>query len=160
MSTAQHLVVRALLSYHLHIVLVQHYPSVNVAKNVTGILTLHRLHLSVSLGGQAILPAEGIYFPQGGDGVERKKRKTLLEQAASKFELPVEAVAGVSCVQLVGREELLLQNHRGILSYGEDEILVSGSRMLIRVKGNALKLRSMTPTDLVITGTIDAVELE
>lgn len=92
--------------------------------------------------------------------MERKKRKTLLEQAASKFELPAEAVAGVSCVQLVGREELLLQNHRGILSYGEDEILVSGSRLLIRVKGNALKLRSMTPTDLVITGTIDAVELE
>ncbi len=90
----------------------------------------------------------------------RKQRKTLLEQAAARFELPGEALAGMSCVQLVGRGELLLQNHRGILSYGEEEILVSGNRELIRVKGNSLKLRSMTPTDLVVTGTIDAVELE
>ena len=90
----------------------------------------------------------------------RKQRRSLLEQAAARFDLPGEAMAGMSCVQLVGRGELLLQNHRGILAYGEEEILVSGSRELIRVRGTGLKLRSMTPTDLVVTGTINAVELE
>ena len=160
MSTAQYLVVCALISYHLAPMLVQQYPSVILSKIMTGFSTLQRIQSRASFGGQAILPAEGIPFSEGGDGVERKRRKTLLEQAVAKFEVPAEAVAGVSCVQLVGREQLLLQNHRGILSYGEEEILVSGNRLLIRVKGKSLKLRSMTPADLMITGTIDAVELE
>ena len=60
----------------------------------------------------------------------------------------------------MGREELYLQNHRGILAYGEDEILISGGKLMIRVRGEGLRLRSMTPGDLVITGTITAVELE
>ena len=53
-----------------------------------------------------------------------------------------------------------MENHRGILSYGEDEILLSGGRVMIRVRGTSLRLRSMTAEDLVITGLITAVELE
>lgn len=92
--------------------------------------------------------------------MDGKKRKGLLERTASAFSLPGDVLAGLSCVQLVGREELYLQNHRGILAYGEEEILISGGKLLIRVRGSGLKLRSMTATDLVITGTITAVELE
>ena len=47
-----------------------------------------------------------------------------------------------------------------ILAYREEEILISGGRLMIRVRGDGLRLRSMTPSDLVITGTISAVELE
>ena len=92
--------------------------------------------------------------------MERNKRKNLLEKTARVFDLPVDVLAGMTCVKLVGREELYLQNHRGILAYGEEEILISGGRLMIRVRGEGLRLRSMTPGDLVITGTITAVELE
>ena len=92
--------------------------------------------------------------------MERKKRKSLLEKTASVFDLPGDVLAGMSRVQIVGREELYLQNHEGMLAYGEEEILVSGGKLLIRILGSGLKLRSMTPTDLVITGLITGVELE
>lgn len=92
--------------------------------------------------------------------MEGKKRKTLLEKTAAVFDLPGDVLAGMTCVKLVGREELYLQNHRGILAYGEEEILISGGKLMIRVRGEGLRLRSMTATDLVITGVITAVELE
>lgn len=92
--------------------------------------------------------------------MEERKRKGLLEKTALAFDLPGDVLAGLPCVRLVGRDELYLQNHRGILAYGEEEILISGGRLMIRVRGEQLRLRSMTPTDLVITGTIAAVELE
>lgn len=92
--------------------------------------------------------------------MEPKKRKGILEKTANLFSLPEDVLAGMSCVKLVGREELYLQNHRGILAYGEQEILLSGGKVMIRVKGDGLRLRSMTPSDLVITGVITAVELE
>ncbi|MBR1781185.1 MAG: sporulation protein [Oscillospiraceae bacterium] len=89
-----------------------------------------------------------------------RKRKNLLEKTARTFDLPGDVVAGLTRVELVGREELYLQNHRGILAYGEEEILISGGKLMLRVRGRALCLRSMTPTDLMISGQIDAVELE
>ena len=110
--------------------------------------------------GQANFSLEYIPLWQGGRCVERNKRKNLLEKTAKAFDLPGDVLAGMTCVKLVGREELYLQNHRGILAYGEEEILISGGRLMIRVRGDGLRLRSMTPSDLVITGTISAVELE
>ena len=89
-----------------------------------------------------------------------KKRKNLLEKTARTFDLPGDVLAGMSCVRLVGREELYLQNHRGILAYGETEILVSGGKVMIRICGSDLQLRSMTASDLMITGTIRSIELE
>ena len=89
-----------------------------------------------------------------------KKRKNLLERTARTFDLPGDVVAGLTRLELVGREELYLQNHRGILAYGEEEILISGGRLMIRVRGADLCLRSMPPTDLMISGEIAAVELE
>ena len=92
--------------------------------------------------------------------MEGRKRKGLLEKTASAFALPADILAGLSCMRLVGREELYVQNHKGILAYGEEEMLISGGKLLIRVRGSGLRLCSMTATDLVITGLIDAVELE
>ena len=34
-----------------------------------------------------------------------------------------------------------------------------GGKLVVRVKGNGLELRAMTPTGLLITGEIRAVEL-
>lgn len=92
--------------------------------------------------------------------MEETKHKGLLQRTATAFALPGDVVAGLTCVHLVGREEVHLQNHRGIASYAPGEIVISGCHQLVRIRGTELVLRSMTPTDLMITGTITAVELE
>ena len=38
--------------------------------------------------------------------MERNKRKNLLEKTAKAFDLPGDVLAGMTCVKLVGREEL------------------------------------------------------
>ena len=91
--------------------------------------------------------------------MERKKRKSLLEKTASVFDLPGDVLAGMSCVQLVGREELYIQNHKGILAYGSEEIHISGGKMIVKVRGAGLELRSMNANELLITGSISGVDL-
>lgn len=92
--------------------------------------------------------------------MERKgKKEGLLERTAQLFDIPGEA-AGLPRVELVGRHELRMSNHRGILAYGTEEILVSGGRLLVKVKGEGLELGAMTGEELFITGTILSVELE
>ena len=89
-----------------------------------------------------------------------RRRRSLLEQTARVFDLPADAVAGVPRVELTGDSELRMENHRGILAYGEEEIRISGGAYIVRVTGQGLQLRTMNPLALLITGRIDAVSLE
>ena len=48
--------------------------------------------------------------------------------------------------------------HRGILAYGPEEIHISGGSLVVVVRGGGLELRAMTPEELLVTGTITALE--
>ena len=89
-----------------------------------------------------------------------KKRTGLLERTAELFDLPADIVAGGPRLELVGEHELYVENHRGILAYGDEEICVSGGNYIIRITGNNLELRAMTGIDLLITGEIKQVQLD
>ncbi len=91
--------------------------------------------------------------------MDEKRRQGLLEKTARASDLPVDAVAGLPRVELVGDGELRMENHRGILSYGTQEIHISGGAFGVRVCGEELELRTMNSLELLITGRIRAVEL-
>lgn len=90
---------------------------------------------------------------------KRARREGLLEKTAQVFDLPADVVAGLPRVELVGDREVRMENHRGILAYGEQEIHVSGGAFVIKVMGEGLKLRSMTGIELLITGHISSIQI-
>ena len=92
--------------------------------------------------------------------MERKGRRPgFWERTAEVFDLPADALAGLPKLELVGDRELWVENHRGILSYGDREILISGGAFLIRVAGEELELRAMTGVELLITGRVAQIDL-
>ena len=93
--------------------------------------------------------------------MDRSGRKEgLLEKTAEVFDLPGDVLAGLPRVELTGDRELRMENHRGILSYGTEEIHISGGRLVVKVRGEGLELKSMNARELLLTGAIRAVELE
>ena len=76
---------------------------------------------------------------QAANSVPGQQRKTLLE--------------------VLGKERLVIEQHRGIQCYGTEEILVRASFGQIHITGNGLVLCCMSREQLCITGTIDKVEL-
>lgn len=87
------------------------------------------------------------------------KKERLLERTAQALELPADVVAGLPRVELTGDRELRMENHRGILAYGAEEIRISGGRLVIKVRGAGLELRAMNAGELLITGAIRGVDL-
>ncbi len=83
----------------------------------------------------------------------------LLVRASRAFDLPADLIAGLPRIELIGTQELRMEQHRGILAYGPEEIHISGGKMVVRVKGTGLELRAMNPTELLIVGQITGVEL-
>ena len=90
---------------------------------------------------------------------KKPRREGLLEKTAELFDLPADALAGLPKVELVGDRELRIENHRGILAYGTEEIHVSGGAFLVKVTGQRLELRAMTGLELLITGKIEQIQL-
>ena len=93
--------------------------------------------------------------------MEKKGRKEgLLERTAEVFDLPGDVVAGLPRVELLGDRQLRMENHRGILAYGKEEIHVSGGVFIVKIAGEGLELRAMTGLELLITGKIRQIELD
>ena len=89
----------------------------------------------------------------------RGKKEGLLEKTAEVLDLPGDVVAGLPRMELTGSRELRMENHRGILAYGTDEIHISGGKLIIKVRGSGLTLRAMNASELLITGEIAGVDL-
>ena len=82
-----------------------------------------------------------------------------MERTAEVFDLPADALAGLPKLELVGDGELRVENHKGILAYGREEIHISGGLFLIKIVGRELELRAMTGIELLITGKIAQITL-
>ena len=92
--------------------------------------------------------------------MEKKGRKEgLLEKTAEVFDLPGDVVAGLPRVELLGDHQLRMENHKGILAYGTEEIHISGGKLIVKVRGAHLELRAMNTVELLITGDIVGVDL-
>lgn len=87
------------------------------------------------------------------------RRPVLLEKTARMFDLPADVIANLPKVELTGDRELRMENHRGILSCGREEIHISGGVFLVKVSGEELEIRAMTGLEVLITGVIRCVEL-
>ena len=86
-------------------------------------------------------------------------REGLLLRASRALDVPGNIVAGLPRIELIGREELRMEGHKGILAYGPEEIHISGGTLVVQVRGAGLELRAMTPSELLIAGEIRTVEL-
>lgn len=82
------------------------------------------------------------------------RKESLLERASQALDIPSDAMAGLPRIELLGDRELRMEYHKGILAYGTEEIHISGGKLVVRVRGSGLELRSMNPTELLITGQI------
>ena len=92
--------------------------------------------------------------------MEKKEKKAFLERTAELLDLPAAQLAGTPKLELVGSSEFRMSHHRGILSYGTEEIHISGGKLLVCVSGENLELRAMDADELLITGDIRRLEVE
>lgn len=93
------------------------------------------------------------------DGEDKSRREGILEKAALRLDLPVDAVAGLPRMELTGDREFRMENHNGILSYGREEIHIDGGRIVVQLRGRDLELKAMNGRELWITGYISQIGL-
>ena len=83
-----------------------------------------------------------------------------VRQAMLEMDAPAYALLDVPRIELTGGGQLLIERHHGVLEYSEECIRVAARGMAIRVTGMDLQLRTMTKTEITVTGLIASVELQ
>ena len=89
-----------------------------------------------------------------------EKKDSFFDKAAEIFDIPSEVVAGMARITVTGCRRVLVENHKGILEYGSEEIHINGGRMVLKLRGSGMELRSMNTEELLITGRITGMEFE
>ena len=91
--------------------------------------------------------------------MNRFEDSDILTKTAELLDLPMDVVAGLPNLELLGDRQRFLSHHQGILSYSDTAIDVNCGALLVRVRGRGLQLLSMTGDEMRIGGTIEGIEL-
>lgn len=89
-----------------------------------------------------------------------KKRKLSIEKIDNALEMPKELSSNKPKLTIVGFEEILIENYKGILEYEEYFIQINTHIGIININGFNLNLEKMTEDDMKVTGKIESIDIE
>lgn len=84
--------------------------------------------------------------------------KQTTNKIITALDLPQDLFLGLSNISLCGNREIYISNHRGILSYGQEEMIILVKDYQIQIKGKSLSIVSYTKEELTIQGYIRSME--
>ncbi len=96
-------------------------------------------------------------------GMDTKKKKKLepklscLEEVSNFLNLPADMLAGAPIITATGRNEICLENYKGIIEYNGNLIKVQTKICKICIEGTKLNILYFTEDEMKITGFIQAI---
>ena len=83
-----------------------------------------------------------------------------LQNIITTLDLPKDLFLGMPSISLCGNREIYISNHKGILSYGQEEMVILIKDYQLHIKGKSLSIISYSKDDLTIQGYIRSMEFE
>lgn len=85
----------------------------------------------------------------------RKKTKEAIVHGLS---LPRDVIFGDFIITVTGNREIFVENYKGILTYEDDQIMVQGNHVALRIYGKNLVIEYYSQEGMKISGRIERLE--
>ena len=93
--------------------------------------------------------------------IGRKSNKARKVNRINKLlEMPEEISSNEPKITIMGFNQMLIENYKGILEYQEFFIRINTYTGIININGFHLSLNEMTGDDIMVIGKIDSVDFE
>ncbi|MCI8486240.1 MAG: sporulation protein YqfC [Clostridia bacterium] len=92
--------------------------------------------------------------------MRENKRKNKINRLDKVLEMPKEIISNEPKITILGFNQMLIENYKGILEYQEFYIRLNTYIGIININGFNLNLSEMTTDDILITGKIESVDFE
>jgi len=89
-----------------------------------------------------------------------QKTRQLQENVVDLLEMPPDVMLDLPKVTMIGRQKLLLENHRGIIEYGLTRVRVRTTAGLLTIAGEELVLKNLKPDEMLVEGKIASLTME
>ena len=89
-----------------------------------------------------------------------KNKKRRLTKINDILEFPKEIGSNNPKITMIGFNNLLIENYKGILEYEEFFIKINTYIGIININGFNLELNNLTDDDILVTGKIDSIDIE
>lgn len=85
-----------------------------------------------------------------------KKKAILIE----KLDLPKDVVLDVPKIIVIGKEEITIENHKGILTFDENEIRINSKSGPLSIKGENFEILYIATSTITISGKFASISYE
>ena len=91
------------------------------------------------------------------DKSRNHQKASYLEEISNKLHLPADMLAGAPIITATGRNEICLENYKGIIEYNGNLIKIQTKACKICIEGKELNILYFTEDEMRITGYIQAI---
>ena len=92
--------------------------------------------------------------------MKKKKNNRFSSKIDEFLEVPREISSVDPKITIIGFDEMLIENYKGILEYEEFYIKINTSIGNINVNGFNLNLEQVTEDDIAVKGKIESIDIE
>lgn len=82
----------------------------------------------------------------------------LKRNMTEALDLPKEVMLDLPLISMMGKEEITIENHKGILAYHEEIVRIATKVGTFKINGKDLKIKHLSADALVVAGSIAGVE--
>lgn len=96
-------------------------------------------------------------------GFHKKKRNkeedklSCLEELSYHLKLPADVIAGAPIITIIGRNEICVENSKGIIEYDNNKVRLQSKACKICIEGKGLNILYFTEDEIRITGYIQGI---
>jgi sporulation protein YqfC len=90
--------------------------------------------------------------------VVKDRKPKLREKIAEILELPKEIVLNMPKLVMLGNGDVIIENYKGIVEYGEGVVRVNTTSGIIKLIGTDMFIKEITSENIMIYGNILSLE--
>lgn len=89
-----------------------------------------------------------------------KKIRAVAEELSDRLGLPEDLVFGSAKITVIATKRILVENHRGILEYGNGRIVIKLDKAKLCLSGSDFEISAMNKNQILICGKLQCAEWE
>lgn len=88
------------------------------------------------------------------------KKDNIKNMVSEVLELPKDIMLGLPKITMVGRMEIHIENHKGIIEYSKEIIRINTSEGILKITGKNMDIKNIITEEVRVTGEVISIEFK
>lgn len=86
------------------------------------------------------------------------KKSNIKSRISDTLELPKEVTLNIPVLKITGKNDLFIENHKGIVEYSKEILRINSEIGIIKISGRDLLIKEISREEILIAGDVNTIE--